>query len=429
MRTNQNTTQTYGKKVSAALFLMLAGIFLITSCGNSVGLFYSVENVVKIDEEGRDLPDDALISSFSAGADQYFVTTSTLLTRVAAASEDSDPGYAWKQVTPPVNGSGTTYKNTFQAAMVNGSLLVQFSNDSSDGLISGLFHTEESELSYTDDEISPQWNPITEVNSHDSGGRPAGFFITDSGIVVQLQLKDETTSVLSYNLYELSSDFSTIATDIVTGLPSPIVDAQSTGADTWFISSSRIYRADSADLSTFSSISEIDAQDSVFDDDRLKPQDSTGDLKIYGFTGLESTGADSLHVASSKGFIYHWDGSWSVFSDSDGNPQRFANPDGVFTRFTDLLYMESSPLGDAVLAAGTENEGYVLIDTEAGAASYYDAEDVESTNLYYTDLYRSHISRLVQDKQQGRDNVFALTPDNSLWRASLQDQRVIWVRE
>lgn len=428
MRIHQNKNTLSPGHLVSILYVVFASLILISSCGNSVGLFYSVENVVKVDEEGRDLPDDAPISSFTAGSEQYFITTSTLLTRVAAASESTETGYAWKQITAPVYGSGTSYGNAFKAALVNGNLLVQFNDDTSDGLTAGLYYSSESELSYTDEEISPEWNPVSAVNNPESGGRPAGFFITEAGIIIQLQEKTEIDGILYYTLYELSSDFAT-ATEIASDLPAPIVDGETSGTDTWFISSSRIYRADSADLSTFSSIPELDAQDSVFDNDNLKPQDSSGDLKTYGFSGLESTGSDILYVTSSKGFIYSWNGSWSVFSDSDGNPRRFSNPDGVYTRFTDLLYMSSSPLGDNVLAAGSENEGYILLDTDEESAVYYDAEDVESTNLYYTDLYKSHISMLVHDSQGGRNSVFALTPNNSLWRGSSQDQRLIWVRE
>jgi hypothetical protein len=409
------------KRISSIVLPILTAMMLLAGCNSSnVGLFFSLENVVAIKEEGRGLDDASPIKSFAETSTSYLLTTSVLRVRTIGVNDEGGSGYEWKTVNLP-SGYGLAFKVVFDGT----DIVVHAGRDSDSGITTGLFSVAEAGISHAG-AGSVSWTDITPALASDE--RISNLFILDGDIVAEISRS--TGIATAYRLYNVTSTI-----DMTTESPLPFVDVAYDGlADYWFITSNGLYNsqdiAGTIDLSTVAvpdGAVDLTAAPFVDGSDPLWSVENSGDPKIFGFTSMAVDG-NTVYLATEGGYVFYSNATtWTVFT-SGGSPVRYSDG-SEFTDFTGLAVSDIS--GSNQVFAGSRNEGYVILDATGGVGSetvtYYDPQDQTSTNLFSTDLYRGNISRLVDGS--GEDVIFALTPNTGLWRGTIVDSKLIWVRE
>ncbi len=403
--------------------LSLAVLMLFAACNSSnVGLFYSIESVVAIQEEGRGLEEFSPINSFAEGQNNYYLTTSVLKVRAQGTETDSQTGYSWADVNMP-----DAHPTALKVLADGNRIVLHAAGETADGIVTGLF--ELTEFDYGD-AADAAWTPVSGITPAD-GERISNAFFANGLLFAELY-----SSASGYRLLDITGDLEILSSDLF-----PVIEIEWDGSSYWALTANSIASSTGATPAAMSTVT-LDGN-AAFENAEGEPLwavDSSGDAKIYSFSGMVSPAADELYIATTGGYVFYTvDGGtgWRAF-DGDSNSQADRISNGTdFTRFSALTLLPAvfdDGTQDRIIA-GTANEGYAFlsgsVDAGGESVSFFDAQDQSSSNLFSTDLYRGNISDLVYagDPTVDENVLFALTPNAGLWRGTYEENRLIWRRE
>ena len=407
--------------------VVLASIAVVTivlaACQpNTVGVFFSLENTVKIDEEARGVNKAAAIKSFVAVGQHYYLTTSTLQIRAIGANQSTDNGYTWKAVEPPNTATDITYINALKVDSDGNDLIAHFSYDSTDGLATDLFRSR-GEITYAQaDNARALWTKISPA-SLSAEQRVSNFFVVEGTVIAEIQTR--ANLAYSYQLHNVNNN-----NNIGVAEPLPFVDVAYDNSMYWFISVDKIFQ--SADIST-TTLTAVDTSVSPFVNDSdapLRAFDNAASLRIFNFSALTADSANTLYLSTKSGYIFTHagGGNWNVLKNNGSTAQRFEKTANIKTIFTDILVVPAAFSGSEQVLIASQNEGYSAITSDT--ITYFDpATQQATTNLFSTSLYKGHITGLYYLPGSSENALFVLTPQNSLWRGFYADSYLTWKKE
>jgi len=297
-------------------------------------------------------------------------------------------------------------------------------NDSSTGITTGLYSANNSAIDTGNADSFSAWTDIVAADAGlqaavAAGERVNNFWVLGGNLVIELVQPGNTTTPAS--MYRLVQDD---ATEIISASQLPVIDASWDGTNAAYITEDSLYFEGTGSWPG--------------------PEDISGapfnqvDGSVMAFSGLLGDSGTTYIVTRSGYVFYGSGGSWQDFDGTvtDSTAIKYKNSDDDAIGFSGVSMIGSAfgfGAGDEIWAP-TTNEGYAILDINGSNESvtfFNELTGGDSTNLFSTSLYGGNISAIVHasDTTVNEQAVFALTPNEGLWRGSVTDGYLQWVRE